>query len=306
MNKIHSKIFGLFYFYCCTLNILQADVIQSENSEKKHHLSICTIFKNEANHLKEWIEYHRIVGVDHFYLYNLGSTDSYKHVLKPYIDAKLVTLIEWKTLSKDDQDKPFLGMLGGKIPAYENAVKYLALNKTTWLSFVNVDEFLVPPTNGSLLEILEQYKEAPGVTLMSDFFDASKINSLSSKKLVIENTRLSLPIIEIAEKQIEKTIFKPDQTVHFTWPPYKFAFKDGKSEVVVQKNQLRINQYTNRELVCFYNGMVKDKFQIDQRTLNEKEKNDLLDRYELRDQEQIIRRFIPDLRKKMGFDLSLD
>ena len=40
------------------------------HSTKKHQLSICAIFKNEAKFLKEWIEYHRLVGVDHFYLYD--------------------------------------------------------------------------------------------------------------------------------------------------------------------------------------------------------------------------------------------
>ena len=55
----------------CTEFSLQADELMDRAfSEKKYKLSICAIFKNEANYLKEWIEYHRMVGVEHFYLYN--------------------------------------------------------------------------------------------------------------------------------------------------------------------------------------------------------------------------------------------
>ena len=35
----------------------------------KYKLSITTLFKYEVDFLREWIEYHRAVGVEHFYLY---------------------------------------------------------------------------------------------------------------------------------------------------------------------------------------------------------------------------------------------
>jgi len=51
--------------------------------EPAHFLSICTIFKNEARYLREWIEFHRLVGVDHFYLYENRSEDDFAPVLAP-------------------------------------------------------------------------------------------------------------------------------------------------------------------------------------------------------------------------------
>ena len=38
--------------------------------DRKYHIGICSIFKNEAPFLKEFIVYHKMIGVDHFYLYN--------------------------------------------------------------------------------------------------------------------------------------------------------------------------------------------------------------------------------------------
>ena len=50
-------------------------------------LAIATMFQDEARWLKEWLEYHLLVGVQHFYLYNNLSSDNYQDVLQPYIDA---------------------------------------------------------------------------------------------------------------------------------------------------------------------------------------------------------------------------
>lgn len=42
---------------------------------KHDYLSIGAIFKDEAPYLAEWIEFHRLVGVEHFFLYDNLSTD---------------------------------------------------------------------------------------------------------------------------------------------------------------------------------------------------------------------------------------
>ena len=43
------------------------------NKEKDYKVSLCTIFKNEAPYLKEWIEFNHLIGVEHFFLYNNNS-----------------------------------------------------------------------------------------------------------------------------------------------------------------------------------------------------------------------------------------
>ena len=48
------------------------------------------MFRNEAAYLKEWIEYHHLAGVEHFWLYNNNSTDQWQDVLQPYIDWGIV------------------------------------------------------------------------------------------------------------------------------------------------------------------------------------------------------------------------
>jgi hypothetical protein len=59
------------------------------------YLAACAIYLNEAPNLQEWIEFHRLVGVERFYLYNDNSTDDHRAVLAPYVDEGIVVLKDW-------------------------------------------------------------------------------------------------------------------------------------------------------------------------------------------------------------------
>lgn len=103
-----------------------------------YNLVICAIFKNEARYLKEWVEYHRMVGVEHFYLYNNDSTDNYKEELKYYLDNNIVTLT----------DAP-----GEKqqMPAYNHFLKNYS-QEAIYGAIIDVDEFIVPVNKATILE----------------------------------------------------------------------------------------------------------------------------------------------------------
>ena len=58
-------------------------------------MNVLAAFKNEAPYLKEWIEFHLMVGFEKFFLYQNNSTDDYMSVLRPYIDSGVVDLTEW-------------------------------------------------------------------------------------------------------------------------------------------------------------------------------------------------------------------
>ena len=53
----------------------QRSMISSANFgiPMKSRLAIAAIFKHENAYLREWIEFHRLVGFDHFFLDNLIS-----------------------------------------------------------------------------------------------------------------------------------------------------------------------------------------------------------------------------------------
>ena len=95
-----------------------------------YDLAVVAIFKNEAPYLKEWLNYHLLAGVEHFYLYNNDSSDNYKEVLAPYVEKNLVTLTEWS----------------GKLmmyPAYNDAIDKYRFD-CRYMAFIDLDEFVYP------------------------------------------------------------------------------------------------------------------------------------------------------------------
>ncbi len=286
---------------------LRAEEQQTTSQDtKKYNLSICAIFKNEAKFLKEWIEYHRLVGVDHFYLYDSGSADQFKEVLNPYIKNRIVTLIRWPLCADDtNEEEAYKWALTTQISAYENAVVFRTPNETEWLVCLGVHEFLVPPNSDSLLDILERYKEYPGVALVSDYFDASQDYVLPRRRLLVETVELTKAPWQNPQKSVAKTIFKPHLYVGFIWPPYQCLFKDGQTAAVIRKDEMRINFYANRTNGYFHIGAAKDKLHIDNRFLTGSATAELLGMdYEIEDQERAISRFVPELFKRMNLEPS--
>ncbi len=125
-------LFKIVFLATLSLFVCQLGAAESSNYQKskKHTLSVCAIVKNEAKYLKEWIEFHRLVGVDHFYLYNNGNIDSVQKVLSPYIRKGIVTFIDWSYFPYTIEDeKTCHWSLSTQIPAYENAIKFRAFAK---------------------------------------------------------------------------------------------------------------------------------------------------------------------------------
>jgi hypothetical protein len=81
-------------------NIYQINSTSSKTkTKKKYEIAVCAVFANEGRYLKEWLEFHLLMGVQHFYLYAGESTpgDPWKAVLKPYEDEELVSFSRFKT-----------------------------------------------------------------------------------------------------------------------------------------------------------------------------------------------------------------
>ena len=74
LRKVKNKLKSIIYKTLMNLSAPKRKI------EAKYNVSICAIFKNEALYLKEWIEFHRIVGIEHFYMYNNNSEDNFREI----------------------------------------------------------------------------------------------------------------------------------------------------------------------------------------------------------------------------------
>ncbi len=104
-------------------------------------LSLVVIVKDESDYIIEWLEYHRMVGVSHFYIYDNDSKDNIQRKLRWYIDNNVVTYINWPGESQ-------------QIPAYNDALRNYKF-ATKYMGFIDADEFLVPVLNKTLPEIID-------------------------------------------------------------------------------------------------------------------------------------------------------
>lgn len=212
----------------------------SNTSYKKYNLSICSIFKDEAKNLRSWIDYHRNFGIDHFYLYNIGSRDSFQAVLNPYIREGVVTLINWPAIINQPGNTPFYTWaLSTQVPAYENAVNFIAIRDTKWLVLLNVNEFLICP-QGNIKDLLNKYDEYPGIAFSANF---DPVQTASKKSLIIRALTMENPVD--LNKSVTPMIFKPSLCEGFFWPPYRCRFKQMKSAVEVGPQELLITDDLN-------------------------------------------------------------
>jgi hypothetical protein len=290
----------IFFLVLLTTLVWSATPHQPTISEK-YTLSVCALFKNETKYLKEWIEYHRLIGVDHFYLYNTKSTDRPLHVLLPYIKQGVVTLIFWpEMMPAQGEDSP-MWALTTQISAYENGVRIRGKNETEWMILLNVDEFLVPSEEISLKALLKKCEGFCAIALHQAYFDAAEV-SMAQNRLVIETKEMIAPV-KVTYTGIEKLIFKPAVCESFNWPPYTFTFANNQLPVKIAKHQLHINRYLHRfkEKIHFENS--KQSLKMDSRLLTDEELQLLLKQdYKIEDQESEISRHIPQMRKLMEFE----
>lgn len=287
------KILLLFLFCVLTMG---ADA--SPEKKKKYNLSVCALFKDEAKNIGEWIEYHRLIGVDHFYLFENGAKDGYMKVLRPYINKKVITLIPWPNYIEKQEGKDlFKWVLSTQIPAYENVLILHAKEETKWMVFLDVDEFLLP-VQGTLTELLEAYQEHPGVAICSEYFDASSAGALPSRSLVIESVDITkAPQVDVVEC-VKKVIFKPDLCVSSTWAPYSCIFADNQEAIQLDKHIVRINRYLNRNARSFN---FRRKLYVDNRTIRDGEIEDILNSgFDIEDQSREIHRFVPEVIKRLS------
>lgn len=138
-----------------------------------YDLSVVAIMKDEGPYLKEWLDFHILVGVQHFYLYDNGSTDDTFKVIAPYIERGIVDRI----------DLPGFRM---QTAAYTDAINRFG-NKTRWMAVVDIDEFVVPTATDTILEQLRSLPRNFGALVLTWVMYGSSGHVKKPNGLVTEN-----------------------------------------------------------------------------------------------------------------------
>lgn len=278
--------------FCLLLIFITLPVMASQY---KYDLSVCMIFQDEAPYLKEWIEFHNLLGVDHFYLYNNNSTDNYSEILDPYIKKGLVELIEWSQVAANLSE-------WGKIQvsAYNDGLNR-AKSTTKWLAIIDSDEFLFPTVENNLPGFLKKYEKRKGVGgILVNWvcFGTSWVEKIPNDKLLIETLTLCMS----KGDNHHKSVIMPKRVSHVSNPHhvvYKSGFRhitpNGEKFPFIEIDKIRINHYWSRDEWYLNN------FKIPRRILWGTDPLTCLDWAHTNnvDYDSTILRFVEPLRKRM-------
>jgi hypothetical protein len=194
------------------------------------YLSICAIYQDEASYMREWIEFHRLVGVERFFLYDHESTDGSTEVLAPYVEQGLVTSHHWPV-------DP------GQVEAYDHCIAEHGA-ESRWIAFVDLDEFLFAPAGEAVPDVLREYEDLPGVGVGWGVFGTSG-HRARPQGLVTESYTLRAD--RPRRPGWYKTILDPRRAVR-ALGPHAFVYEDrqafpGPVPQFVPFDRLRINHY---------------------------------------------------------------
>jgi hypothetical protein len=129
--------------------------------ELDYYLVVATMVKNKRRYIREWIEFHIMMGVSYFFIYDNLSEDGVKDLVQPYIDNGIVSYFLWPPKEEPHEiwDDPKLeehysshmkscyeglqqmhGHIFCQIAAYDDAVRRTR-GKARWVAGLDVDEF---------------------------------------------------------------------------------------------------------------------------------------------------------------------
>lgn len=271
------------------------------NENPQTYLSIACISKNEGPYIKEWIEYHKIVGVERFYFYDNESSDNTLEVLEPYIKEGIVIYryVEGKVMQG---------------PVYQDAI-LKSIGQTRWLALIDLDEFIVPIEKGSIQEFLKDFEQYPAVGINRLQFDHNGHEKYPTEHggLVTENfTRVPKDPEATCNKIGIKSILNPSEVVFFE-NPHIFYLKNYRTvtENYEQTDpnsmttkrysgqKIRINHYAVRSLERHYEKVLKGSAIVRSQANYKKRKKYLFEGIETT-HDYAIQKYIPRLKDAMG------
>jgi hypothetical protein len=277
------------------------------------YLAVVAIMKNEGRYLREWLEFQRLMGVDHVYLYDNGSTDESAEMLAPYVAEGFVTAIPWTTF--DDEISP-------QRQAYAHAICNFG-HDFRWMAFIDLDEFLFPVTAPDLATVLSTYEDCSCICVPWLMFGFCG-HETPPQGLVIENytCRAPFPPTTKIEKVLKwKSIVDPS-AVESISGVHMFALSTGSTGGVDERRIpvstkgtavpptsaiLRINHYFTRSRQEFEAKINSVRFSTASTTHKAHPNSRQRLRYASKIDAQTIPdetilRFAPELRRRMTLD----
>lgn len=195
---------------------------------KLHQMCVCTMLRNQARFLKEWVVYNSRVGVQRWFIYDNNSDDDIDNIVKLLMDDNYnISLHIWPWIKTQEAGFAHCALR--------------ARDSCEWVGFIDVDEFLHFPGGLSLHSVLNNYSRPSEVAELRTSclsFGPSGLKRLPVKGVMVGYTcRLGVP-------ERHKSIVRPEalnstliNVVHH------FHLRAGYKYVNMNRSVMVINHY---------------------------------------------------------------
>jgi hypothetical protein len=150
--RAYAAVLLLLALSCCTPSIaadanasslvrLVRAVLQEPAPQPPYTLTACAIVNNERPYILEWVVYHRLVGFDHFLIYDNDSTDDTASALRAFIDKGVVEYKRWPGPKRAAQEAMLDDCFNWRNPF-----------PSRWMAHFDIDEFLLALSQGEVSE----------------------------------------------------------------------------------------------------------------------------------------------------------
>ena len=258
------------------------------------YLSLVCIIKNEE-YLEEFIIYHKILGVEYFYIYDNESTVPIKNRLDHYFYHKHCRIIEWPGKVR-------------QMDAYNHFHQHYG-HETRWAMFIDGDEFMLPKNHDTLVSFLKEYEEFSGIAINWINF-GSNYHQFKQPGYLIENFKYC----ETEPDGHVKSIVKPIDIQKINNPHYAILRENCKYDGYVDPLKRKIllnrdNHYNKQEdtiSVIQVNhywgksyGELKQKIDRGRAMMGSKREMvpNYHDLYNLREDNLIIKKYLPQVKR---------
>jgi hypothetical protein len=136
----------------------QTTVARTTMDCRHRKVAIVSIARDEKPFLNEWLLYHRLIEIDHIFVYDDEPNSGLQDFLRPH--AKYATVIRWH-----DQHQKFSSPRGDRqTKAYLHALKHF-LPEYKWVAFIDVDEFIILEKDSNIKRFLTHFENASAIYL---------------------------------------------------------------------------------------------------------------------------------------------
>lgn len=195
-------------------------------TRKRYEMCICTMLRNQARFLREWVMYHSRIGVERWFIYDNNSDDDISNLIE----------------SLDDENFNITRHVWPWIKTQEAGFAHCALRARAsceWVGFIDVDEFLHFPSGLSLHDVIGNLtSNVAELRISCHNFGPSGLKRVPAKGVAVGYT------CRMAAPERHKSIVRPEalnstliNSVHH------FHLRSGFEFVNMERNVFVINHY---------------------------------------------------------------